>query len=145
MKKVLAILVAALAFVAVASAQPRAIGIRGGYPFVELSYQHSLGSNFAEFDLGMGGHSFYLTGVYDFVFANSGDFNFYAGPGAQVGFYSNQEISHMSLALVGQLGAEFQVPSIPLNLSLDWMPAVTFNDGAYFNWRGFALGIRYRF
>ena len=50
MKKLLAIAVALTAFVAVAAAQPRALGVRFGSPSfnpgfgAELSYQHGLGT-----------------------------------------------------------------------------------------------------
>ena len=44
----------------------------------------------------------------------------------------------------GQIGVEFEIPSVPLNLSLDWRPVYYFNYGG-FGWQGIALGIRYRF
>ncbi|MCR4825026.1 MAG: hypothetical protein K5849_06700, partial [Bacteroidales bacterium] len=77
MKKFIVILVSVLAFAAVASAQPRALGLRAGYG-AELSYQHGLGSGFLEADLGFqgSGHGVYVTGVYDFIFASSGIANF---------------------------------------------------------------------
>ena len=51
MKKFFAVMVAALAFAAVASAQPKAVGVRVGNG-AEVSYQHYLGgSNFIEADL----------------------------------------------------------------------------------------------
>ena len=148
MKKVIAILIAAFAFVAVASAQPRALGVRAGYGG-ELSYQHSLGSNFAEFDLGfLAGNGLYATGIYDFVLGSAGICNFYAGPGVQLGAYSYKDVDgtvmKFNAAVVGQIGVEFEIPSIPLNISLDWRPAYYFVHGG-FGWNGFALGLRYRF
>ena len=129
MKKVLAILVAAFAFVAVASAQPRALGVRAGWGG-ELSYQHGAGAGFLEADLGF--------------LANNGFCNFYAGPGAQLGFYHVGDNSGFNAGIAGQLGVEFEIPSVPLNLSLDWRPVYYFNYGG-FGWQGIALGIRYRF
>ena len=78
MKKFIIVVIAALGLAATAMAQPRALGVRVTYG-AEISYQHNLGSNFLEADLGLFGNGFYLTGVYDFIFANEGDFNFYAG------------------------------------------------------------------
>ena len=148
MKKVIAILVAALAFVAVASAQPRALGIRGGWARslgAEVSYQHSLGTNFAEFDLGLYGSGFTVAGIYDFVFANAGAVNFYAGPGAMLNLYNTDEGLNVAGGLAGQLGFEIET-GIPLNISVDWRPAMWLIGGAsYFEWAGFALGLRYRF
>ena len=148
MKKVLAILLGVLAFAAVASAQPRALGVRGGWNGNiggEVSYQHSLGSNFAEFDLGMWGNGFSLVGVYDIIFANAGAVNFYIGPGAQLQVGKVEDTVAWAGAVVGQLGFEVET-GIPLNISLDWRPSCWLLGGhPFFAWQGFALGLRYRF
>lgn len=150
MKKIFAVVLAAFAFTFAASAQPKAIGVRVGYG-AEVSYQHYLGgSNFLEADLGFMSNGFRLTGVYDFNLGNSGNFNFYAGPGASLGLVNgydanNNVVTRLSAAVVGQVGAEFAVPGVPLNFSLDWRPAIYFTGGNVFGWDGFALGIRYRF
>ena len=148
MKKVIAILVAALAFAAVASAQPRALGLRGGWNGTfggEVSYQHSLGNNFAEFDLGLYGNGFTIAGIYDFVFANAGAVNFYGGPGAILNFFSTDDGLAFAGGVVGQLGFEIETGS-PLNISVDWRPTCWLLGGhPYFAWQGFALGLRYRF
>ena len=147
MKKFFVIVLSALLFAGVASAQPRAIGARLGGD-AELSYQHSLGSNFLEADLGMalgnyGG--FRLTGIYDFAFELASDFNFYIGPGAQLGMYSHSDGDPVfGVGLGGQLGLEYQIPAIPLNISLDWRPMWSLT-GNYGTWTSAALGIRYRF
>ena len=147
MKKILALVAGVLAFAAVASAQPRALGVRAGWPVGELSYQQSLGSNFTEFDLGWFHNGINLVGVYDLVFASANIFNFYIGPGAQVGFYRysdvNGDVMKFNVGVVAQLGVEAEIPSIPINLSLDWRPTIFSLGGTY--WGGVALGIRYRF
>ncbi|HAZ74012.1 MAG TPA: hypothetical protein DCW53_01330 [Rikenellaceae bacterium] len=148
MKKFIVVAFATLALAGAAMAQPRALGVRATWG-AEVSYQHSVNSNFVEADLGLFGNGFYLTGVYDFIFASADGFNFYAGPGAQLGFYNgvNDEgnnVLKMGAGIVGQVGAEYNFPSIPLGLSLDWRPGFSFT-GAGFGWQGFALGIRYRF
>lgn len=145
MKKIFAVLAAALLFSAAVSAQPKAVGVRVGYG-AEVSYQHYLGgSNFLEADLGFMSRGFRLTGIYDFNLGNAGNFNFYAGPGASLGLVNGSESTYFSAAVVGQIGAEFAVPGVPLNFSLDWRPAVYLTNGFGFGWDGFALGIRYRF
>ena len=147
MKKILVTLVAVLAFVAFASAQPRAVGVRAGWPVGELSYQHSLSNNFLEFDLGWFNNGVNLVGVYDFVFASANIFNFYVGPGAQIGFYNfkdgDKTLMKFNLGLTAQLGVEAEIPSVPINLSLDWRPTIVSIGGSF--WGGIALGIRYRF
>lgn len=145
MKKFLAIAVALVAFAAVSVAQPRALGVRAGYGG-ELSYQHSFGSNFAEFDLGLFGHSADISAIYDFIIAGDGNFNFYAGPGACVGLWMG-DYSGIDLGLAGQVGIEYNF-GFPLQLSLDWKPVFHFigDEGAKgFYGAGAALGIRYRF
>ena len=143
MKKFFAILVGVLAFAAVASAQPRALGIRAGYGG-ELSYQHSLGSNFLEADLGFFvGNGMHVSLAYDFVFASANIFNFYIGPGAQIGAYNGENGMSFNAGLLAQLGVEAEIPSVPLNLSLDWRPTIVSIGGPY--WAGVALGLRYRF
>ena len=142
MKKFIMVIAAVLCLSSAAFAQSRALGVRATYG-AELSYQHSIGSNFVEADLGWFKNGFYLTGVYDFVFASEGNFNFYAGPGAAVGFYNDSETSGINLGIAGQLGLEYNF-NIPLQRSLDWRPVFNFIHGG-FGWEGIALGIRYRF
>ena len=142
MKKFIMVIAAVLCLSSAVFAQSRALGVRATYG-AELSYQHSIGSNFVEADLGWFKNGFYLTGVYDFVFASEGNFNFDAGPGAAVGFYNDSETSGINLGIAGQLGLEYNF-NIPLQLSLDWRPVFNFIHGG-FGWEGIALGIRYRF
>lgn len=149
MKKILAIALSVLAFAAVASAQPRAIGIRAGYD-AELSYQHSLGQNFLEFDLGAAGYKdIVVSGIYDFCFGLADGFNFFVGPGAQVGMYKyakadEAEGTHIGVGLGGNLGIEYQFSGIPFNISLDWRPMWDFL-GAGGHWSSANIGFRYRF
>ncbi len=142
MKKAFLIIAAVLCFTVAASAQKRSLGARVTYG-LEVSYQHSFGEDFLEADLGWFDHGFYVTGIYDFILASEGNFNFYAGPGAALGFYDHDDDSGMNIAIAGQLGMEYNF-NMPLTLSLDWRPAYFFQyDG--FGWQGLALGIRYRF
>lgn len=142
MKKAILIIAAVLCFATVASAQSRSLGVRATYG-AELSYQHSVGSNFVEADLGWFRNGFYLTGIYDFIFASEGNFNFYAGPGAALGFYNTSEAKGFNIGVAGQLGMEYNF-NVPIQLSLDWRPVFNFIHGG-FGWEGIALGIRYRF
>lgn len=146
MKKTLILIAAILGFAVVASAQPRAIGVRAGYGG-ELSYQHSLGSNFGELDLGWWTNHINLVGIYDFILGGNGDVNVYLGPGAQLSIWNDAaaKASRMNVGLAGQFGVEWNIPSIPLQLSIDWRPVFFFlNDGG-FGYDSVGLGIRYRF
>ena len=145
MKKTIVLLTAILGLsVAVASAQPRAIGLRAGYGG-EVSYQHSTGANFMEFDLGWFSRGFNLVGTYDFVLAGDGTWNFYLGPGAQLGVYNYSDGSALNLGIAGQLGVEWNIPSIPLQLSIDWRPVFFVLKNGGFGYDSLGLGIRYRF
>ena len=144
MKKAFVILAAVLGFAVVASAQPRALGVRAGWGG-ELSYQHTLGaSNFAELDLGWFHNGIDVAGIYDFMIYDNGGFGFYAGPGANVGLFSTDDAKNaIALGVGGQVGLEYKFP-IPLQISLDWRPMYFFGDHG-FDYYGAALGIRYLF
>ena len=148
MKRFLIAVIALVAFASVSYAQPRALGVRGGYG-VELSYQHGISGNFIEADLGWAPKEFNLVAIYDFVFASAGYFNFYAGPGVRVGsFETSNNVTGLNLGISAQIGAEFVIPDVPINLSLDWRPVVNFfGEGKQrgFNGMYLALGVRYRF
>lgn len=148
MKKTLILLTAILGFAVVASAQPRALGVRAGYNHGaggELSYQHSLGSNFAEFDLGWFNGGFSLNGLYDFIIAGTGEVNLYAGPGAEVIVYNTAAGSNLNVGIAGQLGVEWNFPAAPIQLSLDWRPVYLFLNDGLFGYDSVGLGLRYRF
>lgn len=144
--KLVLILTFLFAFSDLMKAQPRALGLRGGYG-AELSYQHSLGRNFVEADLGWGFNGLWVSGIYDFLFPIQDGFNFYAGPGAQLGMFmyhkDGRSLGRFDLGLVGQIGVEYNF-DFPLQLSLDWRPSFTFLGGG-FGYYGIALGARYRF
>jgi hypothetical protein len=147
MKKTLILIAAILGFAVVASAQPRSIGLRAGYGG-ELSYQHGFGGNFAEFDLGWWHNHINLVGIYDFILGGNGNVNVYLGPGAQLSIWNDAPAheSYVNVGLAGQLGVEWNVPQIPLQLSLDWRPVFYFlENGRGFGYDSVGLGIRYRF
>lgn len=141
MKKILVIAALVLGFAVAASAQPKAVGIRGGYG-IELSYQHYLGNNFIEADLGLGDFKYLnVAATYNFNIAEfGGGFRFYAGPGVAVGF---GEALHIGIA--GQAGIEYEF-SFPLQLSLDIRPQLGLVNSAFGIWGWYPhLGIRYNF
>ena len=145
MKKTLILLAAILGFAVVASAQPRAIGIRAGYG-AELSYQHTLGgNNFGELDLGWSLGAFSAGLSYDFLIAPLGPLNFYAGPQVSMALVNGGGTTTFGLGAGAQLGLEWCFQQIPLQLSLDWKPTFIFIPGTGFGWQSIALGIRYLF
>lgn len=157
MKKI--ILTAAVLVIAsvCALAQPRAIGLRAGYGW-DVSYQHNLGNNFLECDLGLtGGIGFSAAAVYDFKIAEPnwtkrGTWCFYAGPGVNfVGKTATQNsYAYTAILIGGQVGLEYGFEGAPINLSFDWRPMFGpgfYNGSTYFNHSAtsVALSVRYRF
>lgn len=142
MKKIFAVVVAVFAFVALASAQPRALGVRVGWGG-EISYQHTLGAeNFLEVDAGWGANSVSIGAAYDFQIAPVGPFGFYAGPSAQVWMGGDDDFV---LGVGAQVGLEYIFPSFPLQISLDWRPVFDLVPSTGFGWQSVGLGIRYAF
>ena len=142
MKKIFAVVVAVFAFVALASAQPRALGVRVGWGG-EISYQHTLGAeNFLEVDAGWGANSVSIGAAYDFQIAPVGPFGFYAGPSAQVWMGGDNDFV---LGVGAQVGLEYIFPSFPLQISLDWRPVFDIVPSTGFGWQSVGLGIRYAF
>ena len=150
MKKIILIAALALGFAVAASAQPRAIGVRVGNGG-EVSYQHSLGTNFLEVDggLGLGFDGTFnvgATGIYNFMIAEfGGGFGFYAGPGAGVGLGLG-DANYFSLSAAGMVGIEYTF-AFPLQLSLDFRQHIGFSFSEKPLWTpsSIALSVRYRF
>jgi hypothetical protein len=160
MKKVLSILVLAFGISVVAQAQinQQALGVRlggGNVGNLEFSYQKALGGeNRFEADLGFGGNSthnrLYVAGIYQWVWSIDGGFNWYAGPGGTVGFWSFKDKTvnnYVNVGIGGQIGIEFDFNTMgtPLLMSIDARPMWDLlGDDAGLGW-GAALGIRYTF
>lgn len=159
MKKVTTILcfILGVGFYTQAQVNPHAIGLRfggdGSSNGAEISYQHGLSElNRLEFDLGFSGYknynSVFVSGTYQWVWNITDGLNWYAGPGAALGFYNwsgDVESSGVNLGIGGQIGLEFDFNTLgaPILLSLDTRPMFDFagyDDG--FGW-GIAFGVRY--
>lgn len=163
MKKTLFSIVLFLGFIASIQAQEiadNAIGLRVGDNDgfgTEVNYQRALGdSNRLELGLGWRDadnfNAFRLTGIYQWVWALDGNFNWYAGLGAAVGsfdfddgFVGNRDIDEFFVNAVGDIGIEYNF-DFPLLLSLDFRPEIgilnDIDDSLEFD---VALGIRYQF
>ena len=152
MKKIILVAALVLGFAVAASAQPRAIGLRGGWG-VEASYQHSFGADFLQADLGLNTFdSVHGSVVYNFMIAqpswtSRGEWGFYAGPGAAVGMkLGNSETDgYFHIAAAGMVGLEYTF-WFPLQLSVDFRQHIGFGFGKGI-WFPSSVGIsaRYRF
>lgn len=151
MKKVLFALVALFAFTTAVNAQ-NFIGVRGAFGSNhggELSGQFGMGANRLELDLGWAGHDdwayYNLSGIYQWTGTITGDFGWYAGVGANVGFWNHpNDGGEFGLGVLLQGGLEYNFP-IPLQITLDVRPQWDFIGAASGFGYGLALGLRYRF
>ena len=143
--------------VTMAYAQPRAVGGRLGYG-IEASYEHSVGDNMVSVEVGVP----YFTGLeaaatYDWIdpfgatfpWNEKGEWHWYMGVGAALQAPFN--FNYAFLGAAGRFGFEYDF-WFPLQLSLDWRPAlgVGFNNaGANFGYDlyggAIGLGVRYKF
>lgn len=145
MKKIILTFVLSMVMVCAANAQVdgKAIGVRFGLGG-ELSYQHPLGSaNRLEADLGISNWGVGLTGIYQWVWDLStlaDGFNWYAGVGGTLGLANK----NFGLGVVGQVGIEYNF-NIPLQLSLDYRPALYVLPAVYGGYDGVCLAVRYKF
>ena len=155
MRRFILILIAALASVFIASAQPKALGLRAGMD-CQLSYEHAVSlEDFVEADLGVEFIYGYAVGVnaaaaYNFMIAqpqwtDRGEWGFYAGPGASVGLGLG-EANYLTLGAAGMVGLEYTF-WFPLQLSVDFRQHIGFSRGENPLWTpsSIALSVRYRF
>ena len=146
MKKIILVAAMVLGFTFAASAQPRALGARLSYG-AELSYQHTLGQNFLEADLGLGDFRYLnVAATYNFMIAqpdwtDRGEWGFYAGPGVALG--AGKDLFNVGIA--GQVGLEYSF-WFPLQLSIDVRPQLGLVGDHFGLWGWYPqLGVRYKF
>lgn len=145
MKKLFTTTILALAICAAAVAQPRAAGLRLGWGGAELSYEHNLGFNFLEAELGADLFApklpgFKLTALYNYVIDNDmhwtsqGFWGCYVGAGLTTGYVADliktgvdpvRDMGFM-MGIALQLGIEYTF-NFPLQLSADIRPVVGFH------------------
>ncbi|MEM0516854.1 MULTISPECIES: hypothetical protein [Aequorivita] len=123
----------------------------------EINYQRHLGDN-NRLELGLAWHSksdwnaVKLTGIYQWVWNIDGGFNWYAGPGAGIGFVSydyddvppfRDNETDVFAFITGDIGIEYNF-DIPLILSLDMRPQFNlgYRDDVSFD---VGLSARYQF
>ncbi len=156
MKKALLILTVLIGSAAATFAQPKSIGGRLGNYGIDVSYENYVmgGSDFLEFGLGLDNgfstSSFHVDGIYNFMIVQpdwtpKGKWGFYAGPGASLAVWENDEDENTVYAgFVGNVGLEYTF-WFPLQLSVDFRPRLMFGDGGLRSDGPFTLGIGVRY
>jgi hypothetical protein len=96
-----------------------------------------------------------ITGLYQVSYPvfNDPGFNFYFGGGGHIGFWDRKrspwwnddryDDTRMVVGIDGQLGLEYTFSNIPLNLSLDWKPAINLIGITNFWGSDVGLSVRY--
>jgi hypothetical protein len=156
MKRLLYTLIVILFFITGTKAQDynTCIGLRGGLAS-GLSVKHFLSETKAiEGIFDSRWHGFSLTGLYeiqDRAF-NTDRLNWYYGAGGHIGFWDTKYKTlgsntgnYTVIGIDGILGLEYNFKEIPINLSVDWKPALNLVGYSGFWGDGGALSIRYIF
>lgn len=150
MKKVMFLLVAVFGLSFALNAQ-NWIGVRGvlgSSSGAELSWQHGLGNNRMELDFGWAthdSHGYYnLTGIYQWTGGIVNNLGWFAGVGANVGYWDGYDSKNLGLGVLAQAGLEYNF-NIPIQLTLDARPQWDIIGAASGFGYGVAFGIRYRF
>ncbi len=155
MRRFLTIVAGLIALGLVASAQPKAVGVRVGNYGVDVSYENYAGDlNFREFELGLDAmfstSAFHLDGVYNFMIARpdwtvEGQWGFYLGPGASVAVWDNGKDENVVYAgLLGNVGLEY-IFDFPLQMSISLRPRLMLGDGKIRQNGLLTLGLGFRY
>lgn len=153
MKKLITIITITLCVVTSSYSQnyKTAIGVRVGL-YNGLTVKHFLGSSTAvEGILSTRWDGFNVTGLFEII--NNTEINrldWYYGVGGHIGFWNGRNVpwakenkSYTVIGIDGIIGADYTFESVPLNLSLDWKPALNIIGYSGFWSDGFALSVRY--
>jgi hypothetical protein len=128
-----------------------AIGVRAGLAN-GLTVKHFISSDRAvEGILSTRWSGFNITGLYE-IHANAfndSHWNWYYGFGAHLGSFDGNDswgddgVNYTIIGVDGIIGLEYRIDDIPINLSLDWKPALNLIGYTGFWADGFAISVRY--
>lgn len=92
---------------------------------------------------------FRVTGLYEVYkpIANAGGLNYYYGIGGSIGSvkYKPYNSSDLYLSVDGVLGLDYKFADAPINVSLDWKPAIELTPDTDFDASGVGLSLRFTF
>jgi hypothetical protein len=156
MKKLLFVLLIALFISVGTKAQDynTGIGLRGGWGS-GLTVKHFLGEKAAvEGILDSRWRGFSVTGLYE-IHAQAFEvdrLNWYYGVGGHIGFWNGKNVgwadnndNYTIIGVDGILGLEYNFDVIPINVSVDWKPALNLVGLSGFWGDGGAISVRYIF
>ncbi len=123
-----------------------AVGLVGGFDY-GLQVKKYMGNSSLDFRGVLHCHGFQLAGLYEWNHNLGSNFTLYYGVGAGLGAWKVIPSYDMGFGLDIEaiVGVEWQIPGVPLALSLDYRPAFEILPGVGFYAKGFAFGIKYLF
>lgn len=153
MKKLALIVLLAIGSAGATQAQDykTAIGLRAGAAS-GISVKHFLSDSKAiEGILSTRWQGFNITGLYEIhKSTNTAQLNWYYGYGAHIGFWNGANVSwaddnddYSVIGIDGVIGLEYTFKDLPINVSLDWKPAINLIGYSGFWADGFGLSVRY--
>jgi len=158
MKKIVITCLIVFCLVSISYAQDykTGIGLRAG-PYYGLTVKHFLGEKPAfELMLASRWSGFVVTGLYEIhnMAFNVERLKWYFGFGGHIGFWNgnythrywgDEGTNYTVIGIDGILGLEYSFAEVPINLGIDWKPAINFVGYSGFWADGGALSIRYIF
>ncbi len=156
MRKIVLTVILALSIVTLAAAQDynTGVGLRGGLS-QGLTIKHFLGEKAAvEGLLSTRWAGFDITGLYEIhnQAFEVDHLRWYYGGGAHIGFWNGDNVSwgtagesYTVIGIDGILGIEYSFSEAPINIGLDWKPAINLVGYNSFWGDGGAISIRYIF
>lgn len=130
----------------------RALGIKfpGGFSATYKKFVTS--TNNLEAQATIWHKGFRVSGLYEFnfyTFNNVPGLSWFVGPGAHIGFWKNEfkdnYNSAVDLGIDGIIGLDYKIKDAPIDVSVDWQPAVTLVGTAGFSPVFGGLAVRYTF
>ena len=130
----------------------RAIGVKfpGGFSITYkkfVSDRHNFEAQFTSWKEG-----FRAAGLYEinfFSFDKVPELSWFVGPGAHIGFwkaaYEKTYDSQVDIGIDGIIGLDYKFKNVPINVSVDWEPAVTLVGSAGFTPVFGGIAVRYTF
>jgi len=150
MKKILFIALLLGVYMSSSKAQTKGnpqLGLRAGLPFGATVRYFFDDANAIEGIAGAYSQTYTVTGLYEHHFDLSAlttqGFAWFIGGGAHVGSRTVSGSTKFIGGVDGIAGVDYTFPTLPLNLSLDWKPAIHFNTDD--DLTDFAISIRYTF
>jgi hypothetical protein len=119
-----------------------------------VTFKTTLGGNkmldlIANFRSNDGYSYFRVTGLYEIYnpIQGAAGLNWYYGLGGSVGSrkWKYNDTNKAYISVDGVLGLDYKFAEAPLNLSLDWKPAIELAPGTEFDSSGLGLSIRFTF